>query len=79
MATWEFYIDESYNSHLFCVGGFLPPVGMWREIVDPWRARIDYENRKSAIKPQFDGLPVHHSFTNRFCVLRKVRTNYEFP
>jgi hypothetical protein len=49
MAPWEFYIDESYNGHLFCVGGFLAPVEMWREIVGPWRARIEYENRKSAI------------------------------
>lgn len=47
---WEFYIDESYNRHVFCVGGFLAHPEMWKEISDAWQARIECESRRSAIK-----------------------------
>lgn len=53
MAEWQFCIDESYNSHVFCVGGFLASKGVWKETADQWSARIQYENEKSAIA----GLP----------------------
>jgi len=50
MVPWEFYIDESYNSHVFCVGGFLAHPDTWKELTNAWQDRISYENRKSAIK-----------------------------
>jgi len=50
MAPWELYIDESYNDHVFCVGGFLAHPGTWGEITTAWQDRIAYENRKSAVK-----------------------------
>ena len=50
MVPWEFYIDESYNSHVFCVGGFLAHPDTWKELTNAWQDRISYENRRSAIK-----------------------------
>ena len=50
MRTLELYVDESYNSHVFCVGGFLAPTSLWKEIASRWQERIAHENRKSAIK-----------------------------
>lgn len=61
MRTWELYLDESYNSHLFCVGGFLAPAQCWtREIVPRWSDRIDYENRQSA-KKGFPAISRYHA------------------
>jgi len=60
MGTWEFYLDESYNSHLFCVGGFFAPAGMWKEISAGWRARIAYENRKSEVR-RFPPISRYHA------------------
>jgi hypothetical protein len=50
MLPMEFYIDESYNSHVFCIGGFLATTSLWQTTSDRWQARIAYENRKSKIK-----------------------------
>jgi hypothetical protein len=50
MELWEFFVDESYNNHVFCVGGFLAHPDMGKEITEAWRAPIDCENRRSAIK-----------------------------
>lgn len=49
MGIWHAYLDESYNNHVFCVGGFLAPEPMWEEIEEQWKARLQYENEKSAI------------------------------
>lgn len=46
---WRAYIDESYNEHVFCVGGFLAPEPLWKSLTDQWAARIQYENEKSVI------------------------------
>jgi len=46
---WRTYIDESYNEHVFCVGGFLAPEPLWKSFADQWGARIQYENEKSSI------------------------------
>jgi hypothetical protein len=50
VEPWELYLDESYNSATFAVGGFLAPAWRWRRIVSAWKARLDYESRKSAKK-----------------------------
>jgi hypothetical protein len=50
MPILELYIDESYNSHVFCIGGFLAPPRLWNKIGGRVQERIAYENRKSAIK-----------------------------
>ncbi|MGA3017889.1 MAG: hypothetical protein ABSF62_12280 [Bryobacteraceae bacterium] len=50
METWHAYIDESYNSKTFCVGGFFAPVAIWDRITCAWAERIDHENRMSAKK-----------------------------
>lgn len=49
MAVWHAYLDESYNKHVFCVGGFLAFEAMWQEIAEQWKARLQFENEKSAI------------------------------
>jgi hypothetical protein len=49
MGLWHAYLDESYNNHVFCVGGFLGPETIWNEIEEQWKARLQYENEKSAI------------------------------
>jgi hypothetical protein len=46
----ELYIDESYNSHVFCIGGFLAPASLWTATSGRWQERIAYESRKSALK-----------------------------
>lgn len=48
MRPWECYLDESYNSAVFCVGGFLGPAELWDHVKARWRERLDYENRWSA-------------------------------
>ena len=49
MEQWRVYIDESYNEHVFCVGGFLAPEPLWQSIDEQWSARLHYENEKSRI------------------------------
>jgi hypothetical protein len=46
---WRAYLDESYNEHVFCVGGFLAPEPLWKSLEDQWVARLQYENEKSAV------------------------------
>ena len=60
---WSDYIDESYNSRTFCVGGSLAPVQMWSRIESRWKQRIDYENRISAKK----GFPVISRYHATYC------------
>ena len=50
---WHVYLDESYNSQVFCVGGFLAPAGLCDRLSAQWAERLAYENRRSARK----GLP----------------------
>jgi hypothetical protein len=50
MGTWHAYIDESYNTKTFCVGGFLAPEGIWNGIVHDWSERIECERRRSVKK-----------------------------
>lgn len=50
VMTLSDYIDESYNSRTFCVGGLLAPVSMWSSIEASWKQRLEYENRLSAKK-----------------------------
>jgi hypothetical protein len=50
MEIWHAYIDESYNSKTFCVGGFLAPEGIWNGIAHDWSNRIEYERRRSIKK-----------------------------
>jgi hypothetical protein len=48
LMDWHAYIDESYDSNTFCVGGFMAPIDDWEKIELAWKQRLDYENRKSA-------------------------------
>ena len=48
--AWRDYIDESYNSRTFCVGGWLASNDGWSNIESAWLERIKYENRISAKK-----------------------------
>lgn len=50
LTNWTSYHDESYNSNAFCIGGWLARENTWKKLEKDWRARIDYENRKSAKK-----------------------------
>jgi uncharacterized protein DUF3800 len=47
---WHVYLDESYNSHVFCVGGLLAPAGVCDRLAAQWADRLAYENRRSAKK-----------------------------
>src|SRR5258708_8353991 len=60
LMTWSDYIDESYNSRTFCVGGLLAPVGVWSKIESSWKQRIDYENRVS-VKKGFSPISRYHA------------------
>lgn len=50
MELWYAYLDESYNTKTFCVGGFLARANVWEKITPAWSERIAYENRISAKK-----------------------------
>jgi hypothetical protein len=50
MAVWHAYIDESYNTKTFCVGGFLAPEDIWNGITHDWSERIECERRRSIKK-----------------------------
>jgi hypothetical protein len=50
LMDWHDYIDESYNSSTFCVGGFMATKTTWTSIERAWSERIGYENRRSAKK-----------------------------
>jgi hypothetical protein len=54
MGKWLAYIDESYNTKTFCVGGFLAPESVWEGLSKDWSERIEYERRwavKKGLKP----------------------------
>ncbi len=48
MMSWLDYVDESYNSRTFCVGGVLGRDDMWPRLQASWVRRINHENRTSA-------------------------------
>jgi hypothetical protein len=52
VTTFTSYHDESYSAKrdTLCVGGWLARDSVWDDIERDWKARIDYENRKSAQK-----------------------------
>ncbi len=60
MAVLQLYIDESYNSGTFCVGGWLGTKDIWDSINTSWLARIAYENRVSA-KHGFSPISRYHA------------------
>src|ERR1035438_8305 len=60
MRLWECYLDESYNSAVFCVGGFLAPKRVWDHVTARWRERLDHENRWSA-KRNFPPISRYHA------------------
>jgi hypothetical protein len=47
MEAWRAYIDESYSTKTFCVGGFPAPEAVWALIGSDWSQRIEYERRFS--------------------------------
>jgi hypothetical protein len=60
MTSWSAYIDESYNKEVFCIGGWVAPVGMWTRVERSWVERIAYENRKS-VKAGFPPISRYHA------------------
>jgi hypothetical protein len=56
----EAYIDESYNSRTFCVGGWLAPVEKWSVIQKSWKQRVDFE-RSMSIKKGFRPISRYHA------------------
>lgn len=54
------YIDESYNSGTFCVGGWLGTKSIGDRINESWRERIAHENRMSA-KEGFPPIARYHA------------------
>jgi len=83
MDVWRAYIDESYNAHVFCVGGFLAPEERWVAIEDQWGSRIHYENEKSALggfppitryhATDCAGLKSEFSTTNGWDIARQIK------
>ena len=63
MELWHAYIDESYNTKTFCVGGFLARESVWGQIEPAWSERIAYENRMSAKK----GFPPISRYHATYC------------
>jgi len=60
MRSWSAYVDESYNKQVFCVGGWVAPVGLWTKLESAWSERIAYENRISA-KHGFPAISRYHA------------------
>jgi len=60
MALWHCYLDESYNSAVFCVGGFLGPASLFDNLGSRWKQRITYENCRSA-KKRFPPITRYHA------------------
>jgi hypothetical protein len=60
MERWHAYIDESYTSKTFCIGGFLARESVWGDVSRAWSERIAYENRRS-IKKGFQPISRYHA------------------
>jgi hypothetical protein len=63
LTDWESYHDESYNSSALCVGGWLARKDTWGSLERDWKARIAYENRKSALR----GFPPISRYHATYC------------
>lgn len=46
------YLDESYDAHTMCVGGWLSPDNVWPLINEKWAQRIEYEQKLSIRRSQ---------------------------
>ena len=60
MEAWRAYIDESYNTKTFCVGGLLARESVSDQISSLWAERIAYESRMS-VKRGFARISRYHA------------------
>jgi hypothetical protein len=60
MEQWRAYIDESYDSKTFCVGGFLARAKEWEKIERAWRKIIIGERIRSE-KKGFPPISSYHA------------------